>query len=72
MKNCIKIEQSEKEEMLWFDGLIAPKHLEVTDNLVKCEIGLNRRITFDGVTRVVASFIETEAPTLEEALKVAN
>ena len=63
---------TENDYMLWFENLIAPKHIETIGNIVKCEIGFNRFVKFNDVTRVVGNTIEVEASSIVEALRDAK
>jgi hypothetical protein len=53
----------------WFDGLAAPKCLELHGDAVRCYFGYDRRIQIDGISRVVGEDIEIVAPSVAEALK---
>ena len=63
---------SDFECVTWFDSLVAPKHLEATGNTVRCEIGFNRPITANGITRIIGETIEVEAVSIIAALKDAK
>jgi hypothetical protein len=61
-----------KNEMLWFENLIAPKHLEVKNDIVICQIGFNRKISANNTIKVIGELIEVEALSKVEAIAEAR
>lgn len=63
---------NEKDNMLWYENLIAPKHIESINNTVTCRIGFNRKVISNGITRVIGETVEADASTVIEAIQDAR